>query len=85
MDNIAWGAVAFLLVQLVFGLIWLVRLEGKVKQNEKTIVDCQSHRDRMISEDRESKIEIFHKLDKLLEDVSHIKGTIDAQNGKGRK
>lgn len=78
------AAVAFLLTSGVGAIVWLVRLEGKVKQITARLNDCQSHRDRLITEDHETKKNIFEKLDELLRSVGKIEGKLEQALTKGR-
>jgi hypothetical protein len=74
-------AIVAVVVNIVFLIVWAVRLEAKLKGLEVDFVKCQANRDKcQIAEDIASAA-VTKKLDTLLAQVARLEGLMNGKRG----
>ena len=68
---------------LVLGIVWFVRLESKVLNSEKTLLDTQKIIDKLELRIETLDNRIFEKLSYIERSLENIKGRLSIESHKG--
>lgn len=69
MNGISWDMILAVIAPLVGGLVWLVRLEGRIKTMSRIQDDCIKRKDVLDAE-------LGIRLEKMTDDISVIKALL---------